>query len=132
MNRDEIAARQAGMQGQGKAPAPDDALIKLIEEMRSAAQSDPARRREIAIGEFLVDGSRVPISLVTPLEALTRAEAAVLRFAGWGRSNADIGILLAISEGTARTHMTNAIRKLELDGMRSLIALGGLLFHSLD
>ncbi len=110
----------------------DAELIALIEEMRSAAKRDPAREREVTVGEFLVDGARVPLSLVDPLQQLTRTEAAALRFAGWGRSNADIATLLAISEGTARTHLNSAVRKLELDGMRGLVALAGLLFHPLD
>ncbi|MEL6877336.1 MAG: helix-turn-helix transcriptional regulator [Pseudomonadota bacterium] len=100
--------------------------------MRSAAKQDPARQREVTVGEFLVDGARVPLSLVDSLQHLTRTEAAALRFAGWGRSNADIATLLAISEGTARTHLNSAVRKLELDGMRGLVALAGLLFHPLD
>ena len=113
--------------------APSDAeLVALIEKMREAATRDPARQRQINVGEFLVDGARVPFSIVKPLQQLTRTEAAALRFAGWGRSNADIATLLAISEGTARTHLNSAVRKLELDGMRELVALGGLLFHSLD
>lgn len=110
----------------------DAELIALIEKMRDVAARDPARQRQIAVGEFLVDGARVPLSLVDPLQQLTRAEAATLRFAGWGRANSDIATLLAISEGTARTHLNSAVRKLQLDGMRELIALGGLLFHSLE
>lgn len=107
-------------------------LAALIEQMREAAARDPARQRQVSVGEFLVDGARVPFSFVEPLQQLTRTEAAALRFAGWGRANADIATLLAISEGTARTHLNSAVRKLQLDGMRELIALGGLLFHSLD
>ncbi len=110
----------------------DSELLALIEEMRSAAKRDPSRKREVTVGEFLVDGARVPLSLVDPLQQLTRTESAALRFAGWGRSNADIATLLAISEGTARTHLNSAVRKLELDGMRGLVALAGLLFHPLD
>ena len=115
-----------------KAPAVDAELLALIEQMRDAAKQDPARQREVSVGEFLVDGARVPLSLIDPLQQLTRTEAAALRFAGWGRSNADIATLLAISEGTARTHLNSAVRKLELDGMRGLTALAGLLFHPLD
>ncbi|WP_379553627.1 helix-turn-helix domain-containing protein [Qipengyuania sp. DGS5-3] len=113
-------------------PQVDAELLALLEQMRSAAKRDPARQREVSVGEFLVDGARVPLSLVDGLQHLTRTEAAALRFAGWGRSNADIATLLAISEGTARTHLNSAVRKLELDGMRGLVALAGLLFHPLD
>ncbi|MEQ1540282.1 MAG: helix-turn-helix transcriptional regulator, partial [Sphingorhabdus sp.] len=62
----------------------------------------------------------------------TRAESAVLRMLGWGRSNADIAMLLDSAETTVRSHMNNVIRKLELDGMRELMCIAGLLFHPLD
>ncbi len=126
-------ATRASSQGNPRSGSEvDTELLALIEEMRSAAKRDPSRKREVTVGEFLVDGARVPLSLVDPLQQLTRTEAAALRFAGWGRSNADIATLLAISEGTARTHLNSAVRKLELDGMRGLVALAGLLFHPLD
>ena len=114
------------------APSDDADLAVLIARMREMAAKDPARQRQVTVGEFLVDGARVPLSFVESLQQLTRMEAAAFRFAGWGRSNADIATLLAISEGTARTHLNSTVRKLELDGMRELVALGGLLFHSLD
>lgn len=110
----------------------DPEMLALVTRMREAARRDPARQRDVVIGEFTVDGARVPLSLIAPLESLTRTEAAVLRFAGWGRSNADIATLLAMSEGTARTHLNSAVRKLDLDGMRALIAVAGLLFLPLD
>jgi DNA-binding CsgD family transcriptional regulator len=120
------------MNGALETGAIDPEMLALISRMREAARRDPARQREVAIGEFTVDGARVPLSLVAPLQSLTRTEAAVLRFAGWGRSNADIATLLAMSEGTARTHLNSAVRKLDIDGMRALVALAGLLFHPLD
>lgn len=110
----------------------DPEMLALLKKMRDAASRDPARQRDVSIGEFTVDGARVPLSLAEPLRQLTRTEAAALRFAGWGRSNADIATLLSVSEGTARTHLNSAVRKLELDGMRGLTALAGLLFHPLD
>lgn len=124
--------RQAGEQTGFDPASIDPEMLALITRMREAAQRDPARQRDVEIGEFTVDGARVPLSLVEPLKGLTRTEVAALRFAGWGRSNADIATLLAIGEGTVRTHLNNAVRKLDLDGMRGLVALGGLLFHSLD
>ena len=123
---------------QGDPRDPDDTsgidpqMLALLKQMREAARRDPARQRDINVGEFTVDGARVPLSLVEALNQLTRTEAAALRFAGWGRSNADIATLLSISEGTARTHLNSAVRKLDLDGMRGLIALAGLLFHPLS
>lgn len=132
MNREEIEALQASRQTAQDPASEDRELLALLQRMRAAANADPARRRDVTIGEFIVDGARIPLTLAGPLAQLTRTEAAALRFAGWGRSNADIATLLAISEGTARTHLNAAVRKLELDGMRELIALGGLLFHPLD
>lgn len=113
-------------------PVADAELLTLLEQMRSAAKRDPAHQRQVTVGEFLVDGARVPLSLVDALQQLTRTEAAALRFAGWGRSNTDIATLLAVSEGTARTHLNSAVNKLDLDGMRALVAVAGLLFHPLD
>lgn len=126
---------QKGPQAAGGAAgvsAVDAELLTLLEQMRSAAQRDPARARQVTVGELLVDGARVPLSLANALQQLTRTEAAALRFAGWGRSNADIATLLAVSEGTARSHLNSAVNKLDLDGMRGLVALAGLLFHPLD
>lgn len=138
MNPEEVAARIAAEQVRSRQPPPSrgggevDALLALIETMRRDAAADPTRQREIAIGEFLVDGARVPLNLAEGLQHLTRTEAAALRFAGWGRSNEDIAVLLAVSEGTVRSHLNSVIRKLELDGMRALIGLAGVLFFPLD
>lgn len=103
----------------------DTAELARIVEMLRASE---ATARDIVIGEFSVSGARVPIHQIAALQTLTRNEAAVLRFLGWGRANADIGTLLNMTENTVRTHMNNAIRKLELDGVRELNSLAGLLF----
>lgn len=137
MTQHDMHPGSARMGAHPTTPAPgetavDAELLTLLEQMRSAASRDPARARQVTVGEFLVDGARVPLSLVKALQQLTRTEAAALRFAGWGRSNADIATLLAVSEGTARTHLNSAVNKLEVDGMRALVALAGLLFHPLD
>ena len=63
---------------------------------------------------------------------LTPMELTCVRFLGWGRSNADIATLLLISDNTVRVHLSNVARKLELDGMRELAALAGLLFYPAD
>lgn len=113
--------------------SPDtEALRRLIEEMRRADALDPDRRPDVRIGEFTVEGARVPLSLVAPLQTLTRMEAAVMRFLGWGRANGDIGLLLHVNESTVRTHLNNAVQKLELDGVRQLNCVAGLLFHPID
>jgi DNA-binding CsgD family transcriptional regulator len=40
--------------------------------------------------------------------------------------------MFGVSEATARTHMNNCVQKLNVDGIRELIGLAGLLFHPLD
>lgn len=115
-------------------PPPSDAeqLAQLIAELRAAEERRGAATREISIGEFTVPGWRVPLLHLAGLQTLTRNEAAVLRFLGWGRANGDIGTLLNMTENTVRTHMNNAIRKLDLDGVRELNSLAGLLFLPLE
>jgi DNA-binding NarL/FixJ family response regulator len=107
-------------------------LARLIERLREAEAQRDAHAREIQIGEFTVTGWRVPVLHLAGLQSLTRNEAAVLRFLGWGRANGDIGTLLNMTENTVRTHMNNAIRKLDLDGVRELNSLAGLLFLPLE
>lgn len=109
-----------------------DELARILRVLRQAEESREDRRADVMVGEFTVEGWRVPPFLVEPLRQLTRTEAAVLRFMGWGRANADIATLLNINDNTVRTHMTNAIRKLEVDGARGLNSLAGLLFHPVD
>jgi DNA-binding NarL/FixJ family response regulator len=107
-------------------------LARLVEMLRESEGRREAHVRELVIGEFTVVGWRVPLLHLAGLQTLTRNEAAVLRFLGWGRANGDIGTLLNMTENTVRTHMNNAIRKLELDGVRELNSLAGLLFLPLE
>ncbi len=109
-----------------------DELARLVELLRESEARREAHLREIIIGEFIVVGWRVPLLHLAGLQTLTRNEAAVLRFLGWGRANGDIGTLLNMTENTVRTHMNNAIRKLDLDGVRELNSLAGLLFLPLE
>ncbi|GAA0745273.1 LuxR family transcriptional regulator [Sphingomonas sp. ABOLD] len=118
-----------------RAPSPPsdaEQLAQLIAELREAEARRGAATREIRIGAFTVPGWRVPLLHLAGLQTLTRNEAAVLRFLGWGRANGDIGTLLNMTENTVRTHMNNAIRKLDLDGVRELNSLAGLLFLPLE
>jgi DNA-binding NarL/FixJ family response regulator len=107
-------------------------LARLVGMLRASEAASAPARRDIVIGEFSVAGPRVPEHHIAVLQHLTRNEAAVLRFLGWGRANADIATLLDMTENTVRTHMNNAIRKLELDGVRELNSLAGLLFLPTD
>jgi DNA-binding NarL/FixJ family response regulator len=110
-----------------------DEEARLRELMRLLRKADAkAAEEEELIGEFRIPRSRIPARHVDAVQSLTKTEAAVLRFLGWGRANADIATLLVISENTVRVHLNNMCRKLELDGVRELNALAGLLFHPLS
>ncbi|PCD03199.1 helix-turn-helix transcriptional regulator [Sphingomonas spermidinifaciens] len=107
--------------------------VRLRELMRLLRKADAvAATEEELVGEFRIPKSRIPARHLEAIQTLTRTEAAVLRFLGWGRANADIATLLVISENTVRVHLNNMCRKLELDGVRELIALAGVLFHPLS
>ena len=128
--RGRIPAAAAAMAGAGVTDPAE--LARLISLIRAAESANTSPVRDVEIGEFVVAGTRVPINLIAPLQTLTRTEAAVLRFLGWGRSNADIAHLLNMNENTVRSHITNAIQKLDVDGAREMNSVAGLLFHPLD
>lgn len=111
-----------------------DARLEAIAELlRHADLGRPgAGSPGLAIGEHMIAAARVPKRHRDTLMKLTPAEITCLRFMGWGRSNADIATLLLISENTVRVHLANVVRKLELDGMRELAALAGILFYPTD
>lgn len=115
-------------------PAADtDEEARLRELMRLLRKADAqAADEERVVGEYRIPRSRIPERHLDHLSQLTKTEVAVLRFLGWGRANADIATLLVISENTVRVHLNNMCRKLELDGVRELGALAGLLFHPLS
>jgi DNA-binding NarL/FixJ family response regulator len=119
-----------GLPGEGVTDPAE--LARLVSMLRASEVASAPQRRDIVIGEFSVSAPRVPDHHIDALQHLTRNEAAVLRFLGWGRANADIATLLDMTENTVRTHMNNAIRKLELDGVRELNSLAGLLFMPTD
>ncbi len=112
--------------------ADTDELARLIALIRTTEAQSAAAARTIQIGEFTVDATRVPVGFVAHLRAITRTEAAALRFLGWGRANADIAIMLGMTESTVRSHFNNVVNKLGVDGMRELNSLAGLLFHPLE
>ena len=130
------AARLGTTPGQprrvGEGVSDPQELRQLIALLQKAEAAKADERQDIQVGEFLIDGVRVPLTFIEALQALTRTEAAVLRFLGWGRSNADIGVLLGMNENTVRSHLNNAVRKLEVDGVRELNSIAGLLFHPVE
>lgn len=123
-------AQSAGLTGEGVSDIAE--LARLLDSLKQVEVNRNAAEKLIVIGEFSVSAARVPATFLMGLQALTRGEAAALRMLGWGRANADIAMLLDCSENTIRTHLHNAIGKLDVDGMRELSTLAGLLFHPLD
>lgn len=126
----------------GAAPPPprpmtEDERIAAIAELLRRADAmpgvpAPAGPAPVSLGEHMVDAARVPRRHRDALLRLTPTELAAVRFLGWGRANSDIATLMLMSENTVRVHLTNVCKKLELDGMRELAALAGLLFYPAD
>lgn len=110
----------------------EDERIQAIAELLRKADALPGGAAPVALGEHMVEAARVPKRHREALLRLTPMELTCVRFLGWGRSNADIATLLIISDNTVRVHLSNVARKLELDGMRELAALAGLLFYPSD
>lgn len=112
--------------------AGEDQRLAAIAELLRKADALPGAAAPVALGEHMVEAARVPARHRESLLRLTPMELTCVRFLGWGRSNADIATLLMISDNTVRVHLSNVARKLELDGMRELAALAGLLFYPAD
>jgi DNA-binding NarL/FixJ family response regulator len=117
-------------------PAPDrqdeDSRLAAIAELLRRSDAMPAASPPVPLGEHMVEAARIPRRHRDALLKLTPMELTTIRFLGWGRSNGDIATLLLISENTVRVHLANVCRKLELDGMRELGALAGMLFYPAD
>jgi DNA-binding NarL/FixJ family response regulator len=119
------------------APAPAPAMteeerVAAIAELLRRADTLPNAPAPVELGEHMVEAARVPHRHRDALLRLTPTELACVRFLGWGRSNGDIATLMLVSENTVRVHLSNVCRKLDLDGMRELAALAGLLFYPAD
>lgn len=110
----------------------EDERLAAIAELLRKADALPGAAAPVVLGEHMVEAARVPKRHREALLKLTPMELTCIRFLGWGRSNADIATLLLISDNTVRVHLSNVARKLELDGMRELAALAGLLFYPSD
>jgi DNA-binding NarL/FixJ family response regulator len=110
-------------------PLAEDERLAAIAELLRKADALPGAAAPVSLGEHIVEAARVPKRHQEALLKLTPMELTCIRFLGWGRSNGDIATLLLISENTVRVHLSNVARKLELDGMRELAALAGLLFY---
>ncbi|WP_231478344.1 helix-turn-helix domain-containing protein [Sphingomonas sp. UNC305MFCol5.2] len=122
------------MSAAAPAPAPmtEDERLAAIAELLRKADAMPGAPERVALGEHMIEAARVPKRHREALLQLTPTEITCIRFLGWGRSNGDIATLLLMAENTVRVHLSNVARKLELDGMRELAALAGLLFYPSD
>lgn len=110
----------------------DERLAAIAELLRASDTLARPSAPPVTFGEHIVEAARVPKRHQPALLKLTPMELTCVRFLGWGRSNGDIATLLVVSENTVRVHLSNVCRKLELDGMRELAALAGLLFYPAD
>jgi len=63
------------------------------------------------------------MSLATAMDALTCREFEVLRLAGEGKRNAQIGEILSISERTVRKHMENIMKKMQVNNRTEAVTM---------
>lgn len=110
----------------------EDERLAAIAALLRASDHIAAPPPGLSLGDQIVAAARIPARHRGQLLKLTPMELTCIKFLGWGRSNADIATLLMIAENTVRVHFSNVCRKLELDGMRELAALAGLLFYPAD
>jgi DNA-binding NarL/FixJ family response regulator len=102
------AALEAGASGYLLKDADVDDVAGAVRAVhRGELQLDPAVAR-------LLMSSLRGISRDDASSALTRRELEVLALVGTGRANKEIAAELSISERTARTHVSNILRKLGL------------------
>jgi DNA-binding NarL/FixJ family response regulator len=110
------AALEAGASGYLLKDADADEVVAAIRAAhRGELQLDPAVARRLM--SSLRVGRRADMTA-----ALTSRELEVLALVGEGRANKEIATELEISERTARTHVSNILRKLGL-GSRTQAAL---------
>ena len=100
------AALAAGASGYLlKSAGPDEVAAAVRAAARDEVFLDPVVARRL---------TRQLVSPPTGLGALTEREREVLVLVAGGRSNREIGQALVITERTARTHVSNVLRKLGL------------------
>ena len=92
----------------------DDYLVKPVgaEELLRAIRSRLARHEQIARA-----GAEPDFNNLAPLHALglTPREAEVLSWLAQGKSNPEIAVILAMSEGTVKKHLEHVFEKLGVD-----------------
>ncbi|WP_189857976.1 response regulator [Streptomyces poonensis] len=86
----------------------------LVEAVRAAMAGDTLISPSLTVSLLQhVQGARRPRA-AQPLEALTERETEIARLVAKGLTNAEIGAELFISAGTAKTHIANVQRKLDV------------------
>jgi len=104
-------ALKAGASGFVLKDEPPERLIAAVHTIyRGEALLSPSVTRSV-IAHFTRHHRQTP---PRALEALTAREMDVLRLIASGRSNAEIGKELFISDTTVKTHVTRLLQKLEL------------------
>ena len=92
----------------------DDYLVKPVgaEELLRAIRTRLARHEQIARA-----GAEPDFNNLAPLHALglTPREAEVLSWLAQGKSNPEIAVILAMSEGTVKKHLEHVFEKLGVD-----------------
>lgn len=106
-------------------PAPGNGLIALINEYPSREGGTSVRRAEAS--SPWADAPK-PLSDSSQLAALSRRQKDVYRLLLKGHTNAEIGILLGISERTVEAHLAHVYQKLGVHSRAALISrdLGNL------
>lgn len=90
-------------------------LLKSVGPTEVAAAIHAAARDEVFLDPAVARGlTREMVSPPTGMSTLTERERDVLILVANGRSNREIANELVISERTARTHVSNVLRKLQL------------------
>ncbi|MEV4434126.1 response regulator transcription factor [Streptomyces sp. NPDC049555] len=86
----------------------------LVEAVRAAVAGDTMISPSITVRLLKHLQSPSPKEVAQPLEALTERETEIARLVAKGLTNAEIGSELFISAGTAKTHVANIQRKLDV------------------
>lgn len=109
------AAVSAGARGfLAKDGAPHTLVAAVVGALASTDLGAPVRR--LSMGRF---AAQVPLAV-----PLTERETQVLHGMAQGRSNAEIGRQLYLSEDTIKTHARRLFRKLEVNDRAQAVALG--------
>jgi DNA-binding NarL/FixJ family response regulator len=95
----------------------DVASTRLFEAIQAAARGESFLQPSITakvIAEFSRMANQVPFHPQALIEPLSERELEVLRQIATGASNREIAAIFVIAEGTVKNHVTNILRKLEV------------------